>query len=33
MSKDAALMVSLVYGIATDVAAPAACPDSKVKFE
>ena len=33
MSKDAVLVVSPVSGIATDVAAPAACPDSEISFE
>ena len=33
MSKDAVLTVSLVSGIATDVAALAACPDSEISFE
>ena len=32
MSKDAVLMVSLVSGIATDVAVSAACPDSEISF-
>ena len=33
MSKDAVLTLSLVCGIATDVAAPAASPDSEISFE
>ena len=33
MSKDVVLMLSLVSGIATDVVAPAECPDSEFNFE
>ena len=33
MSKDVVLTLSLVSGIATDVAAPAECPDSEFSFD